>query len=887
MKKVIFFLISILLLSSFYTYSQNKNILNLEKVEKFVIKNDLQTTSIITSPIAERAILQGEVKGEFKNVTYQYKSNVAIMKPVLKNNLIQHMSNNGLIKTVDLGAIKPHEDSIYVDPESDLVFQPVIVSDTEIIGFMPRLKDVFEDIEVPLQEVKLTLANTEMAIDSVEVESSGAGDDYDIKISFEDEEYTLFEDNDKTENSETKIEFKVKLDGYIGFNNPRVEGKYSKNGGYKLVFKTEERIDLKVSSDLKLEHEQLIPIYGFDIPVEKIGNCKVGVFLVIAVNGEVTLVAEVDQGINFVAGIRGGTFWYIPKSVSTVHETTSWCDVDYQVNGKIKALAGVECKAKLKFKGYNVLDLRVRGGLEANVEVKLGDTTALDANMGFRVKADGKIVSKKFTIYDELFVLWEKSTRNFGAYKLAVTEACAYNDRVKGKISNIADLENPKPYVGEVEIFVTHKNGVEEKYEATTTSEGKFSRKDIQLVKGDLVSIKIDSAAARTDGVKTTIPFQEIKFQIADYYADFVRGSVNSKVNTFDEPKTVKSNPQENNLKLLKPNFRVTPYFMQPITYQGKIEIIVQPLPQAELIAPLISIKNPENSNNNISKNAKIKRVNNSNIKTLPNKKVVQKGVLKKPMVRTTRNKDTFKNRAKKYVKEVVAPLGFFEFDNIAISPMDKVKARINIDGFIIESDWFYPDGLLFMAIENEGLETSVNMVAKSKTLTATNSTLMVSALRSNKAPVGNVRVVKGIDMKHNSIQFTKSEVFKNAVKPITYFDKQVVLEPCVLIEGMSLAKTGSWTATIVFNKSSEIFSPWAIDGHQFEYVSYIYEGRNTGYKFYQEECAACNNVNVNDLTSLLNAVISIPKVEIHKVIPSTAINHDINMGKLNNTNMY
>lgn len=885
MKKVIYFLISILLASSFCAYSQNKNILNLEKVEKFVIKNDLQTTPIKTSPIAEKAVLQGEVKGEFKNVTYKYKPNVAIMKPALKNNLMQNMDDNGLIKKADLGAIQPHEDSIYVDPESDLIFQPAIVNDSEIIGFMPRLKDVFEDINVPLQEVKLTLANTEMAIDSAEVESSGTGDDYDIKISFEDEEYILFEDNDKTKNSETKIKFKLKLDGYIGFNNPRVEGRYSKNGGYRLIFKAEERIDLKVSSNLKLEHEQLIPIYGFDIPVKNIGNCKVGVFIVIAVNGEVSLLAEVDQGINFVAGIRGDTFWYIPKNIRAVNETTSWCDVNYQVNGKIKALAGVECKTKLKFKGYNILDLRVRGGFETNVEVKLGDTTALDANMGFRVKADGKIVSKSFTIYNELFVLWEKSTRNFGAYELAVTEACAYNDRVKGIIENIADLENPKPYVGDLEIFVTHKNGVEEKYEAVTSSEGEFSRTDIQLIKGDLVSIKIAETSARTEGVETTIPFQEIKFQIADYYADFVRGSVNSKVNTFNEPKTIKSNHQQNSLKLLKPNFKVIPYFKQPITYQGKIEIIVQPLPQAQLITPLASINSKENNNKSIAKNAKLKKVSNRNIKALPNKKVVQKGVLKKPTIRTTRNKDTNKNRPKKYIKEVVEPLGFFEFNNIAISPMDKVKARINIDGFIIESDWFYPDGLLFMAIENEGTSSSINM--NSKTLTVENSTLMVSALRSNKAPVGRIRLVKGIDMKHNSIQFTKSDVFKNAVKPITYFDKEVILEPCVLVDGLSLAKTGAWTTTIVFNKPKEIFSPWAIEGHQFEYVSYTYENRKTGYKFYQENCAACKNVNVTDFTKLIDAAIAIPTIEIHKAIPNTSINQGAIMGRLNNTNMY
>ena len=337
MKKVIYFLISILLLSSFSVYSQNKNILNLEKVEKFVIKKDLQPTPKISLPIVQKALQDGEKKGEFKNVTYQYKSNVAIMKPALKMNLMQHMNDNGLIRKSDLGAIQPHEDSIYIDPESDLVFQPAIVSEQEIIGFMPRLKDVFENIDVPLQEVNLTLANTEMISKNAEVESSGVGKDYDIKINFENEEFTIFEDESKEKNSETDINFKVTLNGYVGFNNPRVEGKYSKNGGYKLVFKTEERIELDVSSNLKLEHEKLIPIYGFDIPVKNIGSCKVGVFIVISVDGEVTLKAAVDQGINFVAGIKGGTFWYIPKNVSTVNNTTSWCNVDYDVNGKIKA----------------------------------------------------------------------------------------------------------------------------------------------------------------------------------------------------------------------------------------------------------------------------------------------------------------------------------------------------------------------------------------------------------------------------------------------------------------------------------------------------------------------------------------------------------------------
>lgn len=55
------------------------------------------------------------------------------------------------------------------------------------------------------------------------------------------------------------------------------------------------------------------------------------------------------------------------------------------------------------------------------------------------------------------------------------------------------------------------------------------------------------------------------------------------------------------------------------------------------------------------------------------------------------------------------------------------VSSRINIDGFILESEWIKADSLVFSTIYDENLEGSIF----NKTIEASNSSVIVSALSS------------------------------------------------------------------------------------------------------------------------------------------------------------
>ncbi len=101
----------------------------------------------------------------------------------------------------------------------------------------------------------------------------------------------------------------------ITLTQPRAEVRYSKNDGYKVIFKTEERVNLKTEANVKFAKEYKKPLWGAEIPIKDIGKCDLGVFLLINVDGEISLVVEVNQGVDLALGVRGGTYWYVPTSI--------------------------------------------------------------------------------------------------------------------------------------------------------------------------------------------------------------------------------------------------------------------------------------------------------------------------------------------------------------------------------------------------------------------------------------------------------------------------------------------------------------------------------------------------------------------------------------------
>ncbi len=758
------------------------------------------------NPVALQAIQQGEKKGEFQNVNYTLAPNVKRLTTDEKNQLI--IQKDGILNiNKPAGSFVPSPDVIYFDDESDLVFQSVQADEDKMIMVRPKLHEIFENIEIPLQEVKVTLANTSETAPGMQTTSTGNGDNYAVHLQFDSITYTL----DSTKTSK----FTVTLIGEVSLTNPRVEGRYSKNGGYSLIFKTEEHVNLRARTNVKVSKEKKVLLWGTEIPVKDIGKCELGVFAVVSVSGDVTLVVDVQQGMEVGLGARGGTYYYIPTSIHNASYFNQFCEVDYELKAKMQAFAGVQCSAKLKFKSYDVLDVYVKGGMEGTVE---SDMKTLSADVGVRFKAGGKIVSKKFTLVDEYFSLWKLQQPDMAGYKMDVHEVCALGDYVVGEIQKTEDGNNYVPYNGALKVVVQHPNGSQNKFDGQCNADGLFLVKNVPLRKGDKVAIELAGVNNISPFMESTIPFKEISITAVDYFTKTVYGAVNASKSKWYKM-AAQSQSTEN-----------------------------QPAANSAIAAALAKGKAARMTNIvNLSQSETLKRINE-----FKNNLLVYNGeikfITKQQPVTLTKSDNNIRSVSCAETLEkqrenkgfVNNPMGIFEIKNLDLSPNQEVKARIELEGFVIESDWVETDGLLVSEIITDGLQVTRNLGTEN--LAADNSFVIVSVVRGDNAPSGTVRKLQGVDMPHATIN-NKQIVpeFPDAKNAIVFFDKTVQLEPVAGQEGLSVAQTGAWTSVI--SSTPDAFVLPAKNGrHPFEKVSYDYKNNDLGFEYFIDECHSCRS---------------------------------------------
>lgn len=755
-----------------------------------------------TNPVAIKAIQKGEKRGEFKNVTYTLSPKVKQLTQIEKNQL--NISEDGILK-VNKSANKfvPSPDFIYIDEQSDLVFKTTEAIENQALMFRPKMHEVFENIEIPEQEVEMTLANTTEVANGAVITSTGDENNYAVNMKFDSITYTI-------------DSLKVTLIGEVTLTQPRVEGRYSKNNGYNLVFKTSERVDLRVRSAVKFSKEKKILLWGTEIPVKKIGKCELGVYAVISIEGEVTLVVDVHQGVDVALGAKGGTFYYIPTSIHNASSFDQFCEVDYELKAKMKAFAGVQCSAKLKFKSYDVLDVYVKGGMEGTVE---SDAKTLTADVGVRFKAGGKIVSKSFTIVDKYFSLWKLQKPDMNGYKMDLYEVCAFGDYVAGKIQKTEDGENFSPHKGNLKIMVKHTNGTQNEFDGISGDDGIFIAKNIPLKKGDKVAIKLPNVSNLSSFMDATIPFKEIKLNAVDYFTGAAYGNISaSKSDWYKLATQTQASQNQSSASQAIKNTLANKNIQQTAN--------IVKLSNNEFIKRISDFKN-----NILAYNGEVKFItqNTTNLALTGNSTSDKSKKTTSSVEKPKENKGFTNNQ-----------MGFFEIKNLEFNPNQKIKAQINVEGFTVESDWIETDGLLVSEIESEGIHVSKEL--KSETISSNNSFVVISAVRGDKTPTGNVSLLSGINVSHASI--TNSQVvseFPEAKKAIVFIQKTVTLSPLAEHEGAAIAQTGNWSSTINYMNAGDILLPSKNGKHPFEKVVYVFKENDLGHQYLIDECHSCN----------------------------------------------
>lgn len=853
MKRISFFTIFstlFFLLAFQISFAQINSQINPKKIERVVQTQDFRLKPQQKHPVAQKAIQRGVKPGVFKNVTYKYQKNVAV-KPYNKLATVQpKIYKKGLIKKADTDQLQLSSDSIYLSQNSDLVLQTVQIDDNNMLIYKPKFEDVFKDFQLPHQIVPVTLANTSYTIEGATLSDEQNGSGYKVNMTFDHKEYTFEKEfnqgkNGKENTTKEKVKVHFVVNGNLSYNKPELEAEYGKKSGYRLVFHADEIADLTIEGDLEVDCEMSIPIWEFKIPASDIGEAKIGVFLVIGSGGKVHFDVLVDQSISIHSGVQGGTFYYVPTSVKTIHEFDSHCNIDYDLElTEIKVWSGVECVAQVKVKGYDILKLRARGIMQLTFDLE-DDNKNYGVEAGLNLLIDGKVkkINKKFTILDKYYKIWEKREKNFGGYTLQIREADAYNDRVHGIIFKTQDSI---AYQGPITLSVKHPNGSQNIYEGKTAADGVFAMIDIDLKKGDKVYVSIPDSPNPSPGIAASIPFTKIKLYYADYFTNSIKGSINDKVNTFPidniqkpaqatghVPQGIIHNPVVNqNFKKIKPALNPVIEklnFKDLITYQGDIKVAITPLPKAELlpIVPGINLQESKSKHKIKNRSNRIQKVE----KNIPSTIIQNKA----PQIKEVKN----------------LPYGGFVVNNLDIKPYDKVQVSINIDGFELVSNVVMADGLIFSPMIDENFTGN----AASRTFEADNTHAHISALRSDEIPVGEVRMFKGIDLKHtrtpNALplkQTIKHELFPQSVKPVTFYDiTQTIGKSDTTIR--DALYIGPWAIDNPYYNPSNIL-PHKIGGHFMEYMGMEYEGYWIGYKNYQETCTSCGQ----DITDLIHS---------------------------------
>jgi len=799
----IYFLLSAccLYFSQVTVFSQQITVSDLSGAERVVTVQDLKQKIKTLHPAAKAAVSRGEKPGQFAGVNYRYAGNVRLLSEPQKSQIT--LRQDGIMDIAGKRFI-PHPDTIYVDPAGDLVFRAEKVDEKQMLLFRPSFSSVFDEVEIPQQEVKVNLANTVSLAEKVIASAIGINNAYAINLQFDSVTFLL------DEAKEGKL--LATLVGQIIMTNPRVEGKYSKNGGYRLVFKTEEQTDLRIYTTMTAKKEIKMLIWGTEIPAADIGKCELGVFLLINMEGKVTLTAEIHQGINLELGAKGGTCYYIPTSIENISSLNHWCDVNYEIKSEIKAFAGVQCAANLKIKDYNALYVYVNGGMEGTV-----NTTGLNlsADIGFRIKAGGKVVSKSFTVTDQYFSLWKYQKPDMKGYEMIIHEACAYGDYVAGEVYSLSDSKTVPgakekiPYKGNLTVIVTHPDKTINQYQTQTGDNGIFIAKNIPLKKGDQVRVKHPDVAEPGQPAEVTIPFREIKLFSADYFTGTAEGFVSGSKSQW--AKIAGASGQAVSANIIKG------------INTGKASSIKGIIPAGEKIQKINEFRN------NLV-------VYLGSVEFISRPSSAGQVVLKNPIAATGSSQP-----AKKNTGMVNNPLGLFRITNLDFSPGQQVKARIVVEGFEVESEWIETDGIMVSGIEHERLRMSAG--PGKENISALNSFVIVSALSGEKRPEGMLKLLRGEDALHGSVvNSTPVPEFTEVKKGVVWFSKTAELKPVPGNPSASIAETGKWDLTVQYSSPLDAINPSKNRKHPFELVSYKFKNQELGYSVFSNECLSCTS---------------------------------------------
>ncbi|MBP1762333.1 MAG: hypothetical protein H6Q64_1875 [Firmicutes bacterium] len=533
----------------------------------------------------------GEAPAAFKNVQYSILNQSNIVK-LDSTNLTPKIRTGGQVAQLeDAVELTPQEiiqetgyiqeaelkkytsevkpGTIFVDEKNKLAFKVNGIADentanqafkgyTSIVKAEPY--EVLADFKIPQQEVKLTRGNITHFGEGMK-ECLVTGDQpqktYVMSQTADQDEYSgkNLDEIQAQHLTDPILEFKfpnrkftaytrsggtveVTLSGYLGIDNISVNGHYSCKSGYEFYLKTGEEMYLKAVTTAQMNEEVCIPIIALGVDA-KVADVKGGLYLIVGLDGQFTLVTEARQWLMIDKfGIGGGTFLYVPTSFHPLfklgdHGLNGDASFNGAVNGHIMAGPMLE----LEIFGFDAAGAGALFGGGASCVVQDG---YIQADIYGIAKIYAKLMGHGINILNWTPTLFQKRQLDTDGFIISIKEADAYRGVIWGNIKFDHGSEGGVlPYANApFGLLITDASG-NVTYDIApnllTDAGGNFylSKPKVEMNDKDLIYIRVPSQYTQgkiiqSKPITPSFPFNKLIIEKIDYFNDTVEGHVPS-----------------------------------------------------------------------------------------------------------------------------------------------------------------------------------------------------------------------------------------------------------------------------------------------------------------------------------------------------------------------
>lgn len=430
-------------------------------------------------------------------------------------------------------------------------------ADGSYVTTTPTMVDLFSEFEIPRQVIVPTAANiTEYAVKGIPAQDyaailaqqtgqsgtqtlmSGNLPSADMKKMYDlfasrgstvyryNGDYT-FQSFDMLGGSSSA---KLHLEGAVGVS-PGIVADYSFSHGYEFGFvDAAQFIDLKALLDVKIDREMYFPIFAVGVSIPKLGGVKLGVYLVLDIDGNITLTIKAEEGIIASASVYGSTKYGVPTSFHTTSGLDTFSGAECDPMGYIHAGMYITPLVSLEILSVDVFDAQLRLGFYTYADFT---ETTLNYGVDGVVNAFVKILGDKTTLLNKHVPIIErsKSMRPQDDVVFYTSRLCAYQDRLNVAAMTKRPAGSTEPYADPFSDKLPFANRALEiwyyaagndaqgganqnptkKLAATTDANGcvsiDFAPLGVDIAKGDAVIVKAVGFNGQTDVIRGATPF--------------------------------------------------------------------------------------------------------------------------------------------------------------------------------------------------------------------------------------------------------------------------------------------------------------------------------------------------------------------------------------------